>query len=380
MDSTLCALHTLRMFNNYFFDVETETLFDACNYSMFKYGSGTVARLYGEALAKRFIKCFSAWLSGAENDGDGTCEQAQTYKQSLQRKKSPHLSLDADYHKQLSEEYKKNAYTYTNKLYVTSSPYKVAPTAAHAVAVCFTEALNKYLEGKKLPRATLFKIERLVLYEEDYGKMSAEQRRDVMGKNLLQLPQDVDLKNATIILIDDIRVTGAHEKAVLDVLKSCNPRRLCKLYVALFENDKGLSNPQLEGDLNHFVVKNLDDLNTLIKSMGKNFIPNARVCKFLLSQKDTSKLERFLVKQSICLLETLLRYMTGDGFSEMPAFKHQFDIIRRSLERQRESSQSLIGLGLSMMGGAGGIGAKYKLFVPFSSESIATKLLIANKS
>lgn len=153
-----------------------------------------------------------------------------------------------------------------------------------------------------------------------------------MSNNPLVLPRWLNLRNKKLIVIDDIRVTGSHEESVLNLIAKHQPESVCKMYililmpstfshflwytshVALFEPTKGLEKPQHEATLNSAIVKNLTDLDNLIKGMGENYIPNARVCKFLLSQQDHTALKQFLKRQSHHLLRTLFEYMEGDGY------------------------------------------------------------------
>jgi len=318
VEQTSLVLHTIKVFGDYFFDAETETLFDACNYSMFKYGAGTVARQYGYALCRRFVEEYSLWFG--EQDNGAIVEADRSAKK--------------------------------NGIYITCSPFKVAPTASHAVALYFHDALNKVLVARGLPTATLFKIDRLTVLEGDYGKLSEASRRDVMGKNSLSLPQHIDLRASNLIIIDDIRITGSHEEAVLKTVMEQQPQRICKMFVALFEQG-GKEKAHMEAKLNNTIVKNLTDLNNVIKGMRSNYILNARVCKFLLSQPDIAALKQFLVRQPIHLVKQMYDYMLADGYSEMSSYKSQFEVVKNVVRSQSKSSQTLVGLGLSMIGGTG---------------------------
>jgi hypoxanthine phosphoribosyltransferase len=65
----------------------------------------------------------------------------------------------------------------------------------------------------------------------DYGKLSESDRRCVMADVKLSLPPDIDLCDSNLLVIDDIRITGAHEQAILDVVLSKCPKRICKMYI-----------------------------------------------------------------------------------------------------------------------------------------------------
>jgi len=347
VEETTIALHTLRRYESYFFDAKKEMLFDANNYSMFKHGSGTVARHYGKALAARFIKRYPSWLSCSDDDVRLFEKREKTTKN--RRAKSLSVDLDCAY---IEPESKKQQYN--NKIYVTCSPYKKAPTAACAVAKYFTDSLNKHLESKGLQKAVLFKIDRLSLFEGDYSEQSEEHRKVIMARNPLALPPGLDLEGSNLIIIDDIRITGIHEKSVLEAVKQHNPRKICKMFVALFEQEKGEENARLEAVINHASISSLENLHHLISGMGDNYIPNARVCKFILRQKDLEELDDFLSEQSLHLLQVLYDYMIGDGYQEMNTYKSQLDVVHKALLRAKKdasnsSQQGLVNHGLRII-------------------------------
>lgn len=292
MEHTVLTLHTIKHFNGYFIDNQTGTLFDTLNYSLFKYGAGTVARQYGYALAARFIKEFPDWIVGEDN-----------------------------------------------RLYVSSSPSKIVPTAAAGIARYFTEAINRYLSSKNLPLATHFKLDRYTVFEGDYGTLSTEDRQDIMSRNHFAVPSGIDLSGKNIVVIDDVRITGCHEETIINTLKQCNLRKMCSAYVATLQQGEGTKTPQLESVLNHTVIRSLEDLHHLIQLMSGLYIVNARVCKFLLSQQDLNALESFLTQQEHRFIRLLHHYCVGDGYHEMQTYKKQFDVIKRVFDDIPDESE-----------------------------------------
>lgn len=155
IDQTTFVLHNIRVFNGYYFDADTQILFDACNYSMFKYGAGTVARLYGISLCKRFIEQYKWWFE-QKKDHNHNGEDSNNEAPSKSHKRMSHGT---------------GTNTSDNNIYITSAPCKVAPTASHAVASYFTEALNAYLRSRGLPSAVFFTIERRNVLEGIYNNL-----------------------------------------------------------------------------------------------------------------------------------------------------------------------------------------------------------------
>jgi hypothetical protein len=140
------------------------------------------------------------------------------------------------------------------------------------------------------------------------------------------------IKNKIIVLIDDARINGSHENNLVSFLKNKNIKEAYFLYVADMENNFATLHPDIESVMNHGWVDGLDKLLEIISS--GDFILNARVCKFILSNKDESELACFLGRLNDLVLYDLYNGIVGDGYSGMPMYKSNFEILTRILEER----------------------------------------------
>lgn len=247
------------------------------DYSRFKYGDGQVSGYFGEMMAQQFMATYGRWDTG-------------------------------------------------EPLYITSSAYKVARPAAGSLVLPFMREAKKIAESEgKTIELRPFKIDRANLTEGDYAKMSARERTEIMLKNGLSLPLNLDLKDAQVLALDDVCVTGAHEKSIDKVLSTAGVRWIGYLYILNVPDGK--SNPTLESALNCSAIGTIDDIIDIVND--KHLQPNARLGKHILSQSPED-IVRFSLATTALVKNKILSDIEGDGLEKMQRYKFGHELLRRS--------------------------------------------------
>jgi len=242
--------------------------FSPQEYSRFKYGCGDVARKFGIQLAEGFIK---------------------------------NILMNADL---------------TNERFVVApSPYSFIPTATFAMKTHFVFRLNKWLAEQSLPVIQETKIHRTVTYKEDYGALSKEERLRLISNDIFEI-DPIFTKGKTLILLDDIRITGSHERVILKMAQHYGlENKIHLLYFAELVNEN--VHPSFENELNYAFVKGLKDLEDIVTA--PNFQINTRVVKFMLSQPPTLFAE-FIADKNQSLLESIFNHAIGNEYHLMDAY------------------------------------------------------------
>ncbi|MCS6822096.1 MAG: phosphoribosyltransferase family protein [Microscillaceae bacterium] len=251
-------------------------LFDAVQYSRFKYGMQKEATSYAHALFEHVFLPIRSWID-------------------------------------------------TNpQVYLTSSAYKSVPTASDAIA----NELLSFLQNHFDTSIHKFKIYRNNLFTHDYGTLSEQERHFYMQKVDLCLPQELNLSRQKVIIIDDIRITGAHENRLRELfLKQTQAQEVMFVYLAMFRHKVS---PSIEHQLNHAWLDELEKLYLVFNN--PHFLPNARLCKFLLSYSDRYKLRLFLERIPIESLHKLQEAIKSDGYAQMSAYQANCSLIQSILE------------------------------------------------
>ena len=254
--------------------------FSPAAYSRFKFGDGKVAAQYGKALAEGFIK---AHLEAA---------------------------LPAE------------------QLVVLSSPYSFIPTATFAMKDHFVYALNRWLAGKGLPVVQEAKVHRTITYKDDYGALDAAQRMALIGGDSFHIDREF-LQGKTLLFLDDIRITGSHERMILKMAGAYGlQNKTYLLYFAQLANSA--VHPNVENVLNYYSVESIFDLAPIVQC--KTFRMNTRLVKYILHYAPAHG-ARFLKDQSPEFLNQLYNNALGNGYHTLEAYAPNLQLVKNMLSQ-----------------------------------------------
>lgn len=241
--------------------------FPAEKYSKFKFGSNDIAREFGYALAERFI----------------------------------------------NEQFK---FCYDGKpIVVYPSAYSHIPTASYFMTIHFIDKLNQYMYQNGFSPVETGKIHRSVTYREDYGEMNAEERYNLIKGDKFHV-DEVLLKGKTLIFIDDIKITGTHERIIVKMLDDFGIQNHCYMLYYAELSDSSIC-PKVENFLNHKYVKNISDLNSIVKQDDFKF--NTRIVKYILNSNHENCVD-FLKNQSKSFLSNLYNNALGNEYYKFPEY------------------------------------------------------------
>ena len=262
--------------------------FNSADYSRFKFGDDATAEKFGIALAKGFIK--------------------------------QHLTNNL----------------IQQQIVVISSPYAFIPTATFAMKNHFVFEINRWLAANCLPVVQETKVNRMVTYKEDYGELNAEERINLIGNDTFHIDSNF-VKDKTLFFLDDIRITGSHEKMITKMLdKHGMKNEIYLLYFAELINKD--IHPNIENYLNYFSVKSVFDLNSIIHH--ERFTINTRIVKYILNT-DTAIFTIFMQSHSASFLALLYNMALGNSYHTIEAYQKNLEILGNelvSMEKQRMDS------------------------------------------
>ncbi len=252
--------------------------FNPQDYSSFKFGDDKIAKEFGTSLAKGFIQDFL---------------QYQQIKQ---------------------------------QIVVISSPYSFIPTATFALKNHFVFKLNRWLADNGHAVVQETKVHRTVTYKEDYGELSAKQRLELISNDSFHIDKDF-LKDKILIFLDDIKITGSHERMILNMANNYNlNNQIYMLYFAELVNDT--IHPNIENYLNYFSVKSIFDLDDIISN--PNFCINTRIVKYILNTA-TESFMVFLNNQSHEFINYLYDMALGNSYHTIDSYAQNLNNIKKHL-------------------------------------------------
>lgn len=183
------------------------------------------------------------------------------------------------------------------KIIVYSSPYMQIPTSSYYLTHTFYRSFKQFLAAKRIETIQIEfgKIERCQTYTEDYGALTAEERFNLIKNDTYKLIT-VPAKDDLCIFIDDISITGTHQRVVEHLLDSSGiETNSFFLYFAKLSDSNVC--PSFENYLNYQFINEFSKLFELFTS--DDYRITTRTTKYILSQKneDLNKLITFLIKK-----------------------------------------------------------------------------------
>lgn len=252
--------------------------FDAGHYSRFKFGDGLVSAQFGTDLADGFIRDV---LSKAD---------------------------------------------IRHQIVVISSPYAFIPTATFAMKDHFVYRLNHWLAENGLPVVQETKVHRTITYKEDYGELDAAQRMSLIGNDSFHIDAEF-LKGKTLLFLDDIKITGSHERMISKMIKQYNLHNdIYMLYFAELANTA--IHPNIENYLNYHDVKSIFDLDSIINS--GHFRVNTRIVKYILNY-DHDSFCIFLQNKPQAFISELYNMALGNSYHTMDSYALNLNYLKDHL-------------------------------------------------
>ncbi|TKC09303.1 phosphoribosyltransferase family protein [Pedobacter frigoris] len=251
------------------------------DYSRFKFGDDMVAKKFGKDLAQGFIKDF------LEDNLEG------------------------------------------EQIVVISSPYCFIPTATFAMKNYFVYELNHWLVENNRMVVQEAKVHRTITYKDDYGALSAEERMKLIGNDSFHIDKDF-LKDKVLFFLDDIKITGSHEKMIMKMVKDYGlTNDIFMLYYAELVNHD--IHPNIENFLNYHQIKSIFDLDKIIKS--GNFCFNTRIVKYILNC-DFNSFSIFLERQTDDFITSLYNLSLGNSYHTIECYSKNLNFIKNYLKNK----------------------------------------------
>ncbi|HHG83433.1 MAG TPA: hypothetical protein ENJ82_01690 [Bacteroidetes bacterium] len=226
------------------------------------------------------------------------------------------------------------------ELVVAASAYGSIPPSA----VGLMEELHPILERAGLSVKTI-KIERQGGFSRmDYDALDRETREKVVQSRRLSLDAAAieTLKGQVVLLVDDLRSTGAHERALIQLLtEKTEVKAIVCLYWIGFSAPLDAEGPEHEAGINHAYISRLDDLAPTFFQAEDPPRLNARVLKFILRGGRDEKGDRLGFFRQLPIITALRLYeaaLSRDGYFYRPDFREGFRILEDFLFAEKHIS------------------------------------------
>lgn len=203
-------------------------------------------------------------------------------------------------------------------------PFKAVPPACFYLSRYCLDILNEARSDEGNEPGQLLKIHKGNVLASNYAAASSEDRQRELKSISFSLDgHSVEGKHA--VVLDDIRITGAAEERMLEVLSEGRPTYITLGYIAIFNAVQAANNPSIEHDLNHGLIQGATDLLPAIKN--DNFDLNIRTLKMILDEQPAD-LEAFISACPDSLVQQLYRDATNTGVAFVEHYKTSVAMLK----------------------------------------------------
>jgi len=168
-----------------------------------------------------------------------------------------------------------------------------------------SDSLNSYHNY-----STFTQHERTQLYE--HAPEPSIEPRDFLGRSIL--------------FLNDIKVTGTHERYMQRFFAKLHPPQICWLYVLVIDREIAQAQPELEYAINHSSIASFEEFADLLATHHLEY--TSRCITRLLSE-EVSSLEQLFQMLDEGRRKTILELATAEGRFSGNYFKEKIDLLKR---------------------------------------------------
>jgi hypothetical protein len=170
-------------------------------------------------------------------------------------------------------------------------------------------------------------IARKQTFFNDFGTMSAGERAASIDRDHFELGRPV-AAHARIIYLDDIRITGAHERKIISSLRQQHVAN--DMFIVHYaELQDATVNPTIESDLNFCAFAGFEDVARLPRTSA-HFALNARFTKHVLGQS-RERFVWFAALQNRGFLRQLYSAIQANGYDKVAGFIENVRVLEESI-------------------------------------------------
>lgn len=208
--------------------------------------------------------------------------------------------------------------------------YSVVPPTPFHLSRYALETINAQRAAQGYEPGNIFRVDRNRTQTSNYARLTAEER--IKEWNSIKFfftngEADRPHKDAQIVALDDLRITGAFTRKLFSVFNGHRPERIMLGFVALFDPVQAKLRPEVEDTINRTASQSVDTL--LPRIQANNFDLTIRTLKLVLATEP----ERLMPFLQACPEDLVLKMYydtlaSGEDFIEYN--KQGFQHLKRA--------------------------------------------------
>ena len=210
---------------------------------------------------------------------------------------------------------------------VIPSPYNYVENAATIMTKHFVRRLNHLLVGDTGRHVDYATIQRKVNYTGDFGLLDADARRQLIGGDNFYLHEGF-FSGKTLLLVDDVRITGAHEDRLMGLISDSKKLRKSHIHFLYYGR---LCGDETRNDVEAYLNSaemTLDGFLDMQRQPNNHLI--VRPIKWLM-RMPAVEFERFLRNACPRTIMRLYDGCLGEGYYAVPDYQINFLALKAKI-------------------------------------------------
>jgi hypothetical protein len=212
---------------------------------------------------------------------------------------------------------------------IISAPYKFVPTASHGIALAMRHALAARFVESGIEPPVVVPFHKTRTGTDTYAMSSLEERLRMLATLGLNIDERL-VREANVLVVDDIRITGTAQATTAAFIESLAPYSVWYLHAARLSERASAEHPGIEDELNQSVPKSI---STVLRDIqAGEFMLNARVLGFIMKAADQAAFKKLLSEAPDEALEQLHEATLCSGLQYVARFPHSLQQLNDELQ------------------------------------------------
>jgi hypothetical protein len=221
---------------------------------------------------------------------------------------------------------------------ITGPAYNVLPGAPNLLCSYIYEDLKN-----KLPDSVTLSLVHLPVETDDleiknseslnkyhnYSTFTQQERHQLYEQSPEPLIEPRDFRGRSILFVNDINVTGTHQRYMQQAFDKMNPPRICWLYILAVDREIAEIEPEVEYAINNSCIASFEEFADLLATHDLEY--TSRCITRLLSY-ELPELAKLFQMLDMGRKKTILKLATTEGRFSGDYFKEKIDLLKRCVD------------------------------------------------
>lgn len=142
-----------------------------------------------------------------------------------------------------------------------------------------------------------------------------------------------DFRGRSVLFINDIKVTGTHQRYMQRAIEKVGPQQICWLYILEIDREIAEARPEVEFEINNSCIASFEEFAELLTTQDLEY--TARCITRLLSY-ESSELARLFKSLDVDRKKAIVELATAEGRFSGEFFREKIDLLKQCAGLNRE--------------------------------------------